>query len=332
MITIEDLHWDEIKENICGHCGACVPFCDWEKCKGNIEEEKFGTCNICYLFCPRTSSSAINYKTGADASFSIKAYNSVKSIEASGSAQDGAFITTLLKFLLREKIIDSAILTKKNEEWKPVPFIATTEKDIEDASGSKYGISPSLSLLKEAVDKYEKIAFVGLPCQIRALRNVQLQKKHKLNAEKIILAIGLFCRENFLFEGLKGFVEREGVQMTGVKKFDISAGKFRIYSDSEIIEKPVRNLDEHVWPVCHACVDFTSDFSDISAGSVGSKKGNTTVLIRSELGNKLFGKMMEKNLILVENEVDISQIEKLANDKMKNIENLSDDVKKILLC
>jgi len=46
----------------------------------------------------------------------------------------------------------------------------------------------------------------------------------------------------------------------------------------------------------------------------------------------LFGKMMEKNLIIVENEVDISQIEKLANDKMKNIENLSDDVKKILLC
>jgi len=42
--------------------------------------------------------------------------------------------------------------------------------------------------------------------------------------------------------------------------------------------------------------------------------------------------MMEKNLIIVENEVDISQIEKLANDKMKNIENLSDDVKKILLC
>lgn len=329
MITLEDLRWNEIKENICGHCGACMPFCEWEKCKEDISEEKLGTCDICYLFCPRTSSSAINYKTNIKNDFSMK---SVKSVEVSDRTQDGAFVTTLLKFLLRENIIDSAILTRKNEEWKSVPFIATTEEDIESASGSKYSIAPALSLLKEATDKYERIVFVGLPCQIRALRNVQLQKKHKLNAEKIIIAIGLFCRENFIYESLKGFVESEGIQMAAVKKFDISAGKFKIYSDSTIAEKPIHDLDELVWPVCHACVDFASDFSDISAGSVGSKKGYSTVLIRSEIGNKVFEKIMEKNLFVVENEVNLSLIEKIANDKKKNIENLSEDVKKILLC
>ncbi len=329
MITIEDLHWDEIKNNICGHCGACAPFCEWERCKGDIKEEKLGTCDICYLFCPRTSSSAINYKTSVGNNF-LK--YSVKSVVASESAQDGSFITTLLRFLLRDKIIDSAIITRKNEEWKPEAFVATTEKDIESASGSKYSIVPVVSLLKEATDKYEKVAFVGLPCQIRALRNMQLQKKHNLNAEKIVLAIGLFCRENFRYESLKGFVESQGVRMADVKKFDISAGKFKIYSGSTVIEKPIRELNGQVWQICHSCVDFASDFSDISAGSVGSKKGFTSVLVRTETGREIFRKVMDNNFFVVEPELDLSLIEKLANDKKKNIENLSEEVKKILLC
>lgn len=328
MISIEDMHWDDIKKNICGHCGACVPFCDWEKCKSEIKYDKLGTCDICYLFCPRNASSAINYNTKVTNNYSII---SVKSVVASENSQDGSFVSTLLKFLLRDKIIDSAIMTRRNEAWKPEAFIATTETDIDSASGSKYSIVPSVSLLKEATDKYEKTAFVGLPCQIRALRNVQLQKKHNFNAHKIILAIGLFCMENFIYESLKGFVEGRGVKMADVKKFDISAGKFKIYHDSTIIEIPIKELNDHVWPICHSCIDFTSDFADISAGSVGSKKGFNTVLVRTEIGKEMFRKMLEKNLFTIEHEMNLPLLEKLANEKKKNIEKLSEEVRKTLL-
>lgn len=332
MITLEDLHWNEIKSRICDHCGACVPFCDWEKCKNDknkIDDQRLGKCDICYLFCPRTSSSAINYKTTVKSNFST---NSVKSVEVAKNGQDGSFVTTLTKYLLRDKLVDAVILTGKNEEWKPIPFIATTEADIERASGSKYSVAPAPSLIKEATEKFEKIAFVGVPCQIRALRNMQLQKKHDLKMDRIILAIGLFCRENFEYDKLKDFVENEGIKMADVKKFDISAGKFKIYTDSGVVEKPVRNLDRQVWAVCHSCIDFASDFSDLSAGSVGSKKGFTTVLIRTDNGYEMFRRMLEKNLFEIEPEVDLALIEKLSNDKKKNIENLSDEVKNILLC
>lgn len=372
MITLEDLHWDDIKGNICGHCGACIPHCEWEKCQMNskkIEDNRLGTCDICYLFCPRSSLSGINkgfvknidnINKDFDGLLNVRGYPvktsfSAKSVSIKNdgngsnptSVQDGGFVTTLLKFLLKEKRIDAALIVKRSEDWDTIPFIATTEKDIDSASGSKYTISSTLSLLKDAIDKYEKIAFVGVPCQIRALRNMQLsiQSSNKnLNLDKVKFAIGLFCRENFSYAGLREFVRNEGIDITKVKKFDISAGKFRVYvnsndndssdnsNDNRIIEKPIKELEEYVWPICHACLDFTSEFADISVGSVGSKKGYNTVLIRSEEGYKLFRDLMERNLIAIEdiNTERFSWVDKLTNDKRKNIERLTSEVKNIL--
>lgn len=365
MITVEDLHWNEIKGNICGHCGACIPHCEWEKCQGNVEDVRLGSCDICYLFCPRSSLSGINkgfipdidninkdfdklidvkgypVKTSFSAKSTYENKNKIENKDINLNVQDGGFVTTLLKFLLNDKKIDAAVVVKRTEDWEPVPFIATTEKDIESASGSKYTISPGLSVLKEATDKYEKIAFVGVPCQIRALRNMQLQDKHDLNLDRIKIAVGLFCRENFSYKGLREFVRNEGIDIRKVKKFDISAGKFNIYFSSdvkdnqdkeEIIvkEKPIKELNNCVWPICHACLDFTSEFADISVGSVGSKKGNNTVLVRTDEGYKLFRELVERNLITI-NEIDnFSWVDKLTIDKRKNIERLTLDTKKIL--
>lgn len=365
MITLEDLHWDKTKENVCGHCGACIPYCEWEKCQGNIEDNRLGTCDICYLFCPRSSLSGINkgfvknidnvnkdfdglldvkghpIKTSFGARSMIVSKDDKNGSDSKNGSniQDGGFVTTLLKFVLKEKIIDAAIVVRRSEEWDTIPFIATTEKDIDSASGSKYTISPALSLLKEATDKYEKVAFVGVPCQIRALRNMQLvDEKKNLNLDRVKLAIGLFCRENFSYAGLREFVQNEGIDIIKVKKFDISAGKFRIHvsnSDSLetiVIEKPIKDLNNYVWPICHACLDFTSEFADISVGSVGSKKGSNTVLIRSDEGYKLFRDLTERNLITIE-EIEkekFSWVDKLTNDKRKNMERLTLEAKKIL--
>lgn len=352
MITIDDLHWNEIKGNICGHCGACIPHCEWEKCQGNIEDSRLGTCDICYLFCPRSSLSGINKGAIKDIDninkdfdrlidvkgYPVKTSFSAKSVKGAENenvnVQDGGFVTTLLKFLLREKKVNAVVAVRRSEEWEPVPFIATTEKDIESASGSKYTISPALSILKEATDKYENIAFVGVPCQIRALRNMQLQDKHNINLDRVKIAVGLFCRENFSYKGLREFVQKEGIDIRKVKKFDISAGKFKIYvgsnSDTTVTEKPIKELNNYVWPICHACLDFTSEFADISVGSVGSKKGYNTVLVRSEEGYRLFRDLMERNLVTIEEIESFSWIDKLTNDKRKNIERLTLDAKKIL--
>ncbi len=53
----------------------------------------------------------------------------------------------------------------------------------------------------------------------------------------------------------------------------------------------VKDLDAAAEKACGFCDDFTSRFADVSVGSVGSKEGYSTVIVRSEMGEKLVQKL-----------------------------------------
>jgi coenzyme F420 hydrogenase subunit beta len=116
------------------------------------------------------------------------------------AAQDGGTVTALLCHALETGFIDGAVLTRKGESWVPEQYVATTEEEIIQSMGSIYSLSPSLYQLKEAVREraLERVAYVGLPCQIEALRKMQLYPFGARGiGERIALAIGIFCYENF---------------------------------------------------------------------------------------------------------------------------------------
>ena len=107
-------------------------------------------------------------------------------------AQDGGIVTSLFGFALDEGIIDGAIVaaTKEfahkhpekammdnsnmefHEPWRPIPVIVTTKADLLAAAGTKYNISPNVSLIKEATRSFglDKVGIVGTPCQMQAIR------------------------------------------------------------------------------------------------------------------------------------------------------------------
>ena len=118
-------------------------------------------------------------------------------------AQDGGIVTQLFKFALENNIIDGAIVAGPSDEpWRPRPFIATTVEELMMSPGTKYNISPQLSLIKEATRSYglDKIGIVGTPCQMQAVRKGQLYPVGLRDVpDKIALAIGIFCMENFPF-------------------------------------------------------------------------------------------------------------------------------------
>ena len=63
---------------------------------------------------------------------------------------------------------------------------------------------------------------------------------------------------------------------------------------------------------CLYCDDFTSRFADVSVGSVGSKPGFSSVVVRSKVGVKLV-----KNLDVAKEEVDKQEIVRLSKFKME---------------
>jgi coenzyme F420 hydrogenase subunit beta len=53
----------------------------------------------------------------------------------------------------------------------------------------------------------------------------------------------------------------------------------------------VKELDHAVEKACGFCDDFTSRFADISVGSAGSGEGFSTVIVRSDVGEGLVGRL-----------------------------------------
>ena len=70
-------------------------------------------------------------------------------------AQDGGIVTAMFAYALETGIIDGAIVAGPGEEaYKPEPMIATTVDELLAARGTKYSISPNMSLIKEATRSY----------------------------------------------------------------------------------------------------------------------------------------------------------------------------------
>ena len=67
--------------------------------------------------------------------------------------------------------------------------------------------------------------------------------------------------------------------------------------------------------VCSYCDDFTAQFADVSVGSVGSKKGYSTVIVRSKAGEKLV-----KKLDAAKEAADKEEIDRLSKFKRERAE------------
>jgi len=58
--------------------------------------------------------------------------------------------------------------------------------------------------------------------------------------------------------------------------------------DGEIKSIPLERLDFMKRPACQFCADYAAEFADISCGGIGAPEGQTTVIIRTPTGRKLF--------------------------------------------
>ncbi|MHA1487147.1 MAG: Coenzyme F420 hydrogenase/dehydrogenase, beta subunit C-terminal domain, partial [Promethearchaeota archaeon] len=240
------------------------------------------------------------------------------------SAQNGGVVSSLLIHALDSGLIDGVLLTDKDENWFPKPVIARTPDEILSCIVSKYTISPTLLTYRVAGREFklEKLAFVGVPCQIHAVRKLQLSSPLSDEYGKFKLIIGLYCYSNYTYDLLKLFVQGElGIPLSTVKKFDVSKGQFYVYKkDGTVKQVSIGKTKQFTWSSCHFCKDFSAELADISVGSAGTFSNDwNSVILRTDIGVKIFNGSIDANKIIATNNVDHRKIEKNAFRKKTKI-------------
>jgi len=236
--------------------------------------------------------------------------------ELAGHVQDGGAATSLLLSMIEGGCVVEAGRDEK-KVWSPEPTLAKTSSDVIACSGTKYTSAPMLFALKEAEKNGEKVeGFVGTPCQIHALR--RREKNKKTGA----LAVGLFCMETFDYAKLIEYLRGQGVDPAKVEKFEIRNGMFiaRRKGDAPF-EIKIKKLKELSRPCCKICQDYTSELADVSIGNVGSPSGWSTVLVRTEKGEKALRHAEKRGMVeikpLSDYQPGMSLVDKLSSLKKK---------------
>jgi coenzyme F420 hydrogenase subunit beta len=331
----ESLIADVIASGKCIGCGACVVVCPFNCLEYAGEGPKLikecKICGICAQTCPQYESSlskAENLVFGKERK-SVEEFGIYRRLTVAQAkddrilkvCQDGGVTTALLLYALENGLIDSAIVAGKNQEkpFYPVPKLATTREEILECAGTKYFYSPSLLALNEVVkQKKVNVAFVGTPCQIRAIRKIQMAGLKKYTAPLKFL-IGLMCSECFTYEGLmeKHIHEKLDIEPINIRKINIK-GKMLVTTDSGVTAIPLADVKQYARKSCGVCDDFSSELADISVGGLGLD-GWTFTIIRTEKGEELFSNAEETGIITtkkIDGETNaINLLQKLSRKK-----------------
>jgi coenzyme F420-reducing hydrogenase beta subunit len=235
-------------------------------------------------------------------------YCDLFSAKSSIVGQDGGVVSALLVKGLREGLFDAAIVVRRLEGYSAEAVVAMNDSDVLAAKGTKYFKVNVTRKLRELIGQGKKrIAIVCTPCEAKAVRKIQ----HTLNKDCQITVLGLFCFEAFNQTKLKEEVKvKLGVDLDKADKTQVRAGKFLVQVDGKEYGCKVKDLEGAAEKACGFCDDFTAQFADISVGSVGSKQGYSTVIVRSDVGKKL-----TENLDLTKEAANMQEVSRLSKFK-----------------
>ncbi len=336
MKGFKDLYKEVIKgglfsEGHCSVCGACITVCPLNLL--SFRKESFFTpgeenhidkkevkevfakcidCGLCYAACPELNFNLRQAEEHKFGSFEYTEFGyTLKTLAArstdrrlSENGQSGGVITTLLKYVLENDIVDGVITTVEDENnpWKPIPVLITKDEiDIlYKTQKSKYFPSATLTALQDAKKrKINKVAIVVLPCQQHAISKMAINKTFKNWIDRISFSIGVFCLGTYwtgeFYDWLK---KKHKLEPQQIKKMYYDFENFIIITEDnkKIIEKR-DDMYSLTRGSCRICEDFTNVLADIAVGEIATPEGWSTVIVRSNKGKEIIEGAIHKDYL-----------------------------------
>ncbi len=207
-------------------------------------------------------------------------------------AQWTGITTRIAARLLETGAVDAvlAMAADPNDRWRPRPVLVTEAAGMAQCRGMRMGYAPLLALLEPAIAKgYRRLAVIGVPCQIYALRALE----QELGLERLYV-IGTPCSDNTTTERFHEFLALLADDPASITYLEFCADyhvELR-FTDGRhrripFLLLPLSKLPGDFFPLtCRTCVDYTNSLADITVGYMGGQ-GEQWLLVRNARGEEL---------------------------------------------
>jgi coenzyme F420 hydrogenase subunit beta len=235
----------------------------------------------------------------------------------------GGTATALMGYMLDKGIADALLIAgfKQDRPWVTEPKVITDKKELLNWQGSVYNRVPMGNALNSLMKSdFQRIAIIGVPCFIHALRKMQLHRFPANIGKRITFMLGLICGTCFSVEGVFHiFKEKMGIGVEEIEKLNFRGGEWpgslvvRTKDGRELAIPQSEYKHRFLVPLfrvdrCIKCWDFAADLADLSLGDLWSAPwpmvkggaGWNSAIVKTPLGKSLFEAAARENYIKVE--------------------------------
>ena len=293
-----ELFHEVVETNLCTGCAACVMACprdvlDYDHAETyhpfNVELSTAADdcvhgqrgCDICTRACPRFR----DWEVECDQAL----FGRAREPEEVTGIRRGVFLARAADpAVLEAGRIEGALTSRLSatRTWDGEPFLATTREEVLEAAGSRYTYAANPLAMKEAERRgLKRLALVGMSCQASINGTLQARRVNKY-ARRIEITLGLLCSKSFGYDGLRQVItEGYGVPLDDIAKVNIK-GRFQLWrrSTGELVEIPLKRMQEATREGCRLCPDFAAEHADIATGGLGQRDGWTLAVVRTQRG------------------------------------------------
>ena len=215
-------------------------------------------------------------------------------------AQWTGITTELAAELLRNGSVTAvlAVAPDPEDRWKPMPVIVTDPENMANCRGMRMGYGPTLAALEPAMEAgHRRIAVVGIPCQVYALRRIE----EALGLERLYV-IGTPCSDNTTTESFHHFLSLLDENPDTISYLEFRADyKVELRFDDgrkprvvPFLSLPISKLPDDFFPLtCKTCVDYTNRLADITVGYMGGD-GDQWVITRNARGAEMLAALGDR--------------------------------------
>lgn len=356
-----------LNADLCTGCGICEGACPTGAIstivtEGNfrpiVNKEKCTNCGRCIKACPGLGVDLVGLadKYLSDAGNHDKMVGRYEKCFTGYSNDDevrfhsasGGMVSQFLIWLLENKKIDGAIVTKFDKESPLLvkTFIATTREDIISARSSKYA---PVTLNRAAQDikaaPGSRYVVVGLPCHIQGMRKLMdIDKKLR---EKVIGLFGIYCSCGRSFYLTEHVFKERGISKDKITYFQYrdegclgkmvvkvpegDANTIRVNnsnSESVLYNKDVvykEHFQSYYHPLrsffvprrCLFCIDHYAELSDVCFGDIhikpysDDKVGVNSIIVK----NKKWLSLLEECQKVGEVHIDVVSFQTVSDSQ-----------------